>query len=217
MTVAAVVLAPPPVIELRDEAGQPLVRAVVDAALAGGATPIVVVSPDPSGVLAAALAGSEAHLVKPTSGVEPGIAWFSFGLSQASALVAGTSAALLWPGRYTWVDPETVTSLLEAHGVKPTAILRPTCDGEPGFPALIPAGYAGDLIAMAGIHGPEAIEKLAGFGAPVTAIELGDPGTTADAGTPRAALAPYRGPSEPTSGHVHEWGSALSEGADDLS
>lgn len=216
MTVAAVVLAPPPVAALADEAERPLVRGLVDAAVAGGAIPIVVVSPDPGGVLRTALAETEATVVAPAAGLEPGIAWYAAGVEVAQAGVAGTTAALLWPGRHAWVDPETATSLIEAHGVRPDAVLRPAYEGEPGFPVLIPTAYADRLAAMTGLHGPEAIERLATVGVPVEVIELGDPGTTHDAGTPRAALPPYLGPSEPASGHVHEWGAAAAERPDEL-
>lgn len=216
MTVAAVVLAPPPVAALVDDAGRPLVRAIADAALAGGAVPIVVVSPDAEGRLADGLAGSEATVVAPAPGLEPGIAWYAAGVEFALAAVAGTSAALLWPGRHTWVDPETATSLIEAHGMRPSSILRPSYAGEPGFPVLIPTAHADRLAAMAGIHGPEGIDRLAADGVPVETIELGDPGTTHDASTPRAALPPFLGPSEPASGHAHEWGAAAADRPDEL-
>ena len=43
--------------------------------------------------------------------------------------------------------------------------------------------------------------------------DLGDPGTVNDASVARSDLPPYRGPGEPASGHVHEWGETE---ADDL-
>lgn len=216
MTVAAVVLAPPPVAALVDEAGRPVVRAIADAALAGGALPIVVVSPDPDGALRAGLAGTEATVAAPAPGTEPGIAWYVAGVEVAATAVNGTTAALLWPGRHAWVDPETATSLIEAHGVRPAAVLRPAYAGEPGFPVLIPTAYADRLAALSGLRGPEAIERLAAAGVPVETIELGDPGAIHDASTPRTDLPPYLGPSEPASGHVHEWGAAAADGPDDL-
>ena len=48
------------------------------------------------------------------------------------------TAVLLWPGRMTWVGPETVTSLIETHGVEPGAMLRPGWQGETGWPVLLP-------------------------------------------------------------------------------
>jgi CTP:molybdopterin cytidylyltransferase MocA len=216
MTVAAVVLAPPPVIALRDEAGTSLVRVVADAALAGGAVPTIVVSPDPDGLLAAALIGSEARLVAPPAGTEPGIAWFAHGLTAAAEAVSGTSAALLWPGRHAWVDPETVTTLLEAHGVRPGTILHPTYAGDAGFPVLVPAALAEALSGLRGLHGPEAVARLTANGAPSGSVETGDPGVLHDAAVPRASLPPYLGPSGPGSGHAHEWGAAITDGPDPL-
>ena len=63
MTVAAVILAATPESALADADGQPRVRRLVDVAWAGGAVPVIVVAPDPDGLVAAALAGAPATLV----------------------------------------------------------------------------------------------------------------------------------------------------------
>ena len=60
MTVAAVILSATPDGAVADTLGQPRVRRLADLAWSGGALPIIVVSPDPDGAVAAALAGSEA-------------------------------------------------------------------------------------------------------------------------------------------------------------
>ena len=39
------------------------------------------------------------------------------GCEAALAEVGDTTGFLLWPARMTWVGAETVTSLIEAHGV----------------------------------------------------------------------------------------------------
>ena len=65
MTVAAVILAASPGTALADADGLPGVRRIADAAWAGGATPIVVVSFDPDGAVAAALAGAPVTLAEP--------------------------------------------------------------------------------------------------------------------------------------------------------
>lgn len=210
MTVAAVVLAPEPVVAQRGTDGRSIVRVVADAALAGGAVPTVVVSPVPDR-LAPDLAGTDAVVVAPGPGVAAGIAWFAAGSLHAAATLSGTTAALLWPGRHRWVDPETVTSLIEAHGVRPDVVLRPSFEGEPGFPVLVPLMYVAELGGMAGLHGPEAIERLGARGAPIEVLDLGDPGTVHDASTPREALPDYRGPDAPASGRTYEWGSAAAE------
>jgi hypothetical protein len=65
MTVAAVILAASPDSALADADGLPGVRRIADAAWSGGATPIVVVSFDPDGMVAAALAGAPVTLAEP--------------------------------------------------------------------------------------------------------------------------------------------------------
>jgi hypothetical protein len=50
---------------------------------------------------------------------------------------------------------------------------------------------------------------------PDRALELGDPGTVIDGGTPRSALPPYEGPPEPAARHEHEWGAPAADQADD--
>ena len=47
--------------------------------------------------------------------------------------VDATDAALVWPARMGWLDAETVTSLIEAHGMD-----RRRCFGQPT--AASPAG-----------------------------------------------------------------------------
>ena len=59
----------------------------------------------------------------------------------------------------------------------------------------------------------ELITDLAASGLPVRLVDLGDPGTIHDGSVARSDLPPYRGPSGPASGHVHEWGEMA---ADDL-
>ncbi len=199
MTVAAIVIVPDASIALADADGEPAIRRIVQVAWAGGALPVVVVSPDadPSGLLAAALADLPATLAPPEDGDPHDTAWFVRGMKAASAEVGETAAALLWPGRYCWVDPETVTSLIQAHGQSPQAILRPAYAGEPGFPVLVPVDLRDRLAAVATLHTPEAIEAVASAGALVTVLEMGDPGIVKDAATPRTDLPGYQGPPPP--------------------
>ena len=214
MTVAAVVLSPEPAAALSSVAGEPALRRVVQAAWSGGAIPIVVVTP--SGSLAeglrAATADVDVAFVDPGAD-SPGIAWFAQGLRSAVDAVAETSAALLWPVPHAWVDPETVTSLVEAHGLTPEAILRPAYGGRPGFPILVPASLLHRLTAGPGMRADEAVATLAAEGVPLRLIELGDPGIVHDMATPQADLPAYQGPPEPA-GPPPEWNQALAEAAE---
>src|SRR4051812_5352580 len=134
MTVAAVILSSSVEGSLADTLGQPRIRRLADLAWSGGALPIVVVSPDRDGAVAAALAGSEATYGSPAPAEAGPVGQMVRGAELALAEVHDTTAVLLWPGRMTWVGPETITSLIEAHGMDRAAMLRPAWHGEPGWP-----------------------------------------------------------------------------------
>jgi MobA-like NTP transferase domain len=138
------------------------------------------------------------------------------GAEIALAEVRDTSAVLVWPGRMTWVGPETVTSLIEAHGVSSGEILRPAWDGTPGWPVLLPIAALDALrAAPADRMPPDVIEGLTAT-IPTRVVEVGDPGVIHDADTAFADLPPYDGPPDPPAGHTHEWGDGVEEeGADE--
>ncbi len=221
MTVAAVILSATPDGALADTLGQPRVRRLVDIAWSGGALPVVVVSPDPEGTVAKALFGSESIHEGPAP-VEHGPAGqMVHGADRARSEVLGTTAVLLWPARMTWVGPETITSLIEAHGTDPASLLRPAWQGEPGWPVLLPTARLDVLRAVAPDRmPPDVIEDLVA-GMPSRIVEVGDPGVTHDVGTPIDELPPYEGPPDPPAGHTHEWGAdvaseaGLADAADD--
>jgi CTP:molybdopterin cytidylyltransferase MocA len=222
MTVAAIVLVPDNAAALGDADGEPAVRRVVHAAWSGGALPIVVVASE-TGPLAEALsglpvtfdtpAGTEPGAISPGA-IAPGVAWLASGLAVATKAVTETTAGLLWPFRHTWVDPETVTSLVEAHGATPTAIIRPSYAGTPGMPILVPAALTERLAALAPRHGVEAVEALIAQGVPVRILELGDPGIVYDLATPRGNLPEYQGPPQPEGATVREWNEELATHAE---
>lgn len=218
MTVAAVLIAATPASALADAAGQPAIRRLADLAWSGGALPIVGVGPDPDGAVRAALAGSEATFAEAGTTDRPGpAALLLLGFERAEADVSGTTAALAWPAPMAWVGPETVTSLIEAHGTTPDAILRPTFRGEPGWPVLVPATAAAELRAIAASATlAQTVADLAAAGREIRDLALGDPGTVHDMATARADLPAYEGPDQPASGHVHEWGADVATDADDL-
>jgi len=216
MTVAAVILAASPQSALADADGTAAVRRMADVAWAGGATPVVVCSFDPDGTVAAALANAEVTLVDPAP-VEGGpVGQIVNGIEAAIRLVRETDAALVWPARMAWVDAETVTSLIAAHGEHRTGLLRPAYDGRAGFPILLPVAHLDAFRALGVDRMPgELFEDLVEGGIAVHAIDTGDPGVTIDVTTPRAELPPYDGPPEPADAHVHEWGAAIADIADD--
>jgi CTP:molybdopterin cytidylyltransferase MocA len=214
MTVAAVILAATPASALADADGTPGVRRLADTAWAGGATPVVVCSFDPDGAVAAALANAEATLVDPVEPARGPVGQIVNGVEAASRLVTGTDGALVWPARLAWVDAETVTTLIAAHGDDRTSVVRPAYHGEPGFPVLLPVAHLDALRALATDRMPgDLFDDLAAAGVPFRLIECGDPGVTHDVSVPRRDLPPYDGPPEP--GESPEWGAAVADEPDD--
>ncbi len=211
------ILAASPESAIADVEGQARVRRIADAAWSGGALPIVVVSFDPEGAVAAALAGASVTLAEPVPKPEGSPArQIARGIEVAGSLVDDVDAALIWPASMVWVGPETVTSLIEAHGVDRATMLRPAYQGKAGWPVLLPRGRASILTSVAPDRMPDDIlADLVAAGMPTRTIELGDPGTTHGAGVARADLPPYVGPSEPAAPHSHEWGAALADAAED--
>jgi CTP:molybdopterin cytidylyltransferase MocA len=206
MTVAAVVLSASVEGALADTLGQPRVRRLADLAWSGGALPIVILSPDPDGAVAAALLGSEAVYGSPAPPEAGPAGQMVRGAELALAEVRDTTAVLLWPARMTWVGPETVTSLIEAHGTDQGRMLRPAWHGEPGWPVLVPVAHLDALRAVAPDRmPPHIIEDLAAIVAS-RVVDVGDPGVVHDVDTSPEDLPTYEGPPEPPAGHTHEWG-----------
>jgi CTP:molybdopterin cytidylyltransferase MocA len=185
------------------------VRRLADVAWSGGATPVIVCSFDPDGAVAAALANAEAELVEPVPAERGPVAQIVNGIEAAVGKVHETDAALVFPARLAWVDAETVTTLIAAHGDDRDSVTRPAWQGDPGWPALVPVRHLDAFRTLAPTRMPhELLEDLEAAGVPFRVIESGDPGVTIDVLTPRADLPPYEGPPRPADEHAHEWGVA---------
>lgn len=204
MTVAAVIVPDSVEEALADATGRLAVRRIVDAAWAGGAIPIVVVAADPDGRIHAALAGAPASVVEP--GRASGVQTYRLGAEAAGAAVQETSAVLLWPGRMTWADPETVTSLIEAHGRRGDVVTRPRRAGEAGWPVLVPMALLATVLGGPGGSVDEALARME-----AATVELGDPGTVLGRDVALDDLPDYAGPPEPVGGPPPEWGAAAAE------
>lgn len=220
MTVAAVIIfARGPDGALADAAGRAVARRTVEAAWAGGATPIVVVSADPDGTVAQTLAGSPAVLAEPAPAELGPAGQIVRGIDVAARQIRDTDAVLIWPGRLAWVDAETVTTLIEAHGTQPAAVLRPRYgdSSELGWPALIPVDLLPLLRSRPATALPdELLMGLTDAGVELRPIDTGDPGTVYDIATPIDQLPEYRGPPRPVSGNATEWGSSAADLHDDV-
>ncbi|HEX7471944.1 MAG TPA: NTP transferase domain-containing protein [Candidatus Limnocylindrales bacterium] len=216
MTVAAVILAASEASALTLLEGLPRVRRLADLAWSGGALPIIVVAGDPDEKIARALAGASVTLATPAPEEAGPVGQIVRGIDLAIGEIDDTDAALIWPARMVWVGPETITSLIEAHGLHPDEMLRPAYQDKAGWPALLPVGFLEALRALPPHRMPdELLADLEAGGVPVRTIDMGDPGTTFDARTARAELPPYVGPTVPASGHGHEWGAAAADTPED--
>jgi len=209
MTVAACILAANTDSAIRDVEGRPNARRLVETAWAGGALPVVVVAPDPDGAVAAVLAGSPAVLGNPAPPDGGPVAQIARAIDLAIAEIDGTTAALVWPARMGWVDAETITTLIEAHGVDGGPVLRPAFGGEMGWPVLVPVAHLEALRALPADEMPDALAEALAGAVPSRAIDTGDPGVTHDLDTARESLPPYGGPPEPPTARQHEWGAAV--------
>jgi CTP:molybdopterin cytidylyltransferase MocA len=204
MTVGAVVVPEGVTEALADATGRTAVRRIVDAAWAGGAMPIVVVASDPDGRIAAELGGSPAVVVDPGRASE--VQTYRLGAEAAGAAVRETSAVLLWPGRMTWADPETVTSLIEAHGRRADVMTRPRRAGRSGWPVLLPTALAATVLGRPGGTLEDALRE-----GEMATVELGDPGSVLGRDVALDDLPDYAGPPEPVGGPPPEWGAAAAD------
>ena len=217
MTVAAVILAASAESALADAAGLARVRRIADVAWSGGAFPIIVVAESPDGLVAAALAGAPITLAAPAPADGGPVAQIALGIDMALGEVDDTTAALVWPARFCWAGPETVTSLIEAHGTDSASLIRPTWLGEPGWPALLPIAVLGALRVLPASAMPHELLELLLSGGSVSSrgIDLGDPGAVIDGTTARELLPTYEGPAGSSGAHAYEWGEAMAAKADD--
>jgi CTP:molybdopterin cytidylyltransferase MocA len=165
--------------------------------------------------VASALGGSEAILVPPAPPESGPVGQIVRGARATLELVASTDAALIWPARLTWVDPETVTSLIQGHGLDGTPCLRPRWDGAAGWPLLLPLRHLDAFAALGPDRMPDdLVDDLAAAGVPVRELDLGDPGSVLDRDTPIDALPRYAGPPEPLA-PPPDWGAAVADRPDD--
>ena len=152
------------------------------------------------------LVGSEAVHEGPAPAEAGPAGQMAHGAERARAEVTGTTAMLIWPARLTWVGPETITSLIEAHGPDRSTVLLPGWQGEPGWPVLVPLVHLDTMRGIAPDRMPlDIVHELVRL-VPARVIEMGDPGVIHDVDTAPADLPAYEGPPDPPAGHTHEWG-----------
>ena len=118
----------------------------------------------------------------------------------------------------TWVDAETVTTLIHAYGEDRASVTRPDlATASPGWPILLPVRHLDAFAALgADRMPPDLFADLEASGVPFRRHrDRATPAsrTTARRRAPTCRPTPAR-PSRPTA-HAHEWGSAAADEPDD--
>jgi molybdenum cofactor cytidylyltransferase len=164
---------------LADIGGKPMVRRVVETALASKARPVLVVTGHQANEVAAALAGCDVTLA-PNPDYATGL---------ASSLKAGVRAvpgesdgALILLGDMPRIAPEHIDMLIETFAVAPDATVVPVHEGRPGNPVLWPRRTFPDLLQLDGDAGAKRL--IAAHREQVREVELATDGIFADVDTP---------------------------------
>jgi molybdenum cofactor cytidylyltransferase len=164
---------------LADLGGKPMVRRVVETALASRARPVLVVTGHMAAEVGAALAGLEVRLVANPD--------YAAGLSNS--LKAGIRAvpeecngALVLLGDMPRVAPEHIDRLMDPFVASPEGIVVPVHEGRQGNPVLWPRRYFSALLQLDGDVGAKRL--IAAHRAGVREVEVGTTGIFADVDTP---------------------------------
>jgi len=166
---------------LADIGGKPMVRRVVEAALASKARPVLVVTGHMAAEVAAALAGLDVALV----------ANADYATGLASSLRAGIGAvptecdgALVMLGDMPAITAADLDCLIDACAAHAGAIVVPVHDGAQGNPVLWPRRHFPELRQLEGDTGAKRL--IATHRAQVQEIEFATPAILADVDTPQA-------------------------------
>lgn len=164
---------------LADIAGKPMVRRVVETALASKTRPVLVVTGHQSAEVAAALAGLE---VAPITNA-------NYATGLASSLKAGIRAvpaecagALILLGDMPRIAVEHVDRLVDAFAVAPDTIVVPVHEGRHGNPVLWPRHLFPELLQLEGDAGAKRL--IAAHQSNVREVNLQASGVLDDIDTP---------------------------------
>ena len=165
--------------------GKPIVRHVVEAALASRARPVVVVTGHQEREVRAALAGLDVTIAY-NPDFETGMASsLRTGIAALPAQVEGAMVLLGDMPAITGADLDRVaTAFAPADG---RAIVVPVRDGVRGNPVLWGRGYFGDLLALAGDAGARALLGL--HSDELAEVEMASDAVLNDIDTPQALAA----------------------------
>jgi CTP:molybdopterin cytidylyltransferase MocA len=189
VTVAAVILSSTAEGALAPTQGRVRVKLLVSLAAAGGAFPVIVVSPDDDREeVALALGASGAVYGLPAPHELGPAGQMVRGADLAIAESDDTTAVLIWPARMTWVRPDTIRALIAAHQAEPTTMLLPTWRADSGWPVLFSIAHLDALRAVAPDRMPPHVVADLAAVIPTRDVDLGDPGVVHDVDTPLEEL-----------------------------
>ncbi len=176
---------------LAEVGGKPMVRHVVEAALASRARPVVVVTGHQAAGVAAALAGLEVTFVDNPD--------YAVGLSGSlkagiGAVPVSADAALVLLGDMPQITSVHLDRLVAAFAAEDGAVIVPTHKGRRGNPVLWPRAYFAEMLQLKGDAGAKRL--MAAHAADVREVDLGTDAIFADVDTPEA-LAELRGGQTP--------------------
>lgn len=152
--------------------GGTLIGAVLDALHAGGARPILVVTPpldrpDVPAIVSEVdrVGGMAVHPDEPTPGMRESVV---LGLAALEAVEPDFAAILLTPADCPGLTPALVARLIDRIGADPSRIVIPARDGRRGHPLALPRRFCDRIAGLppgTGINGlirahPEAVDLL---------------------------------------------------------
>ena len=177
---------------LADVGGRPMVRHVVEAALASAAEPVLVVTGHQEAEVRAALAGLEVTFVRNLD--------YTKGLSSSvkagiGAVPEAAGGGLVLLGDMPQITAAHLGHLIAAFGEdRGNSIIVPTHAGKRGNPVLWPRAYFAEMLQLEGDAGARRL--LAAHASRVREVDVGTDAIFADVDTPEA-LAELRGGQTP--------------------
>ena len=172
--------------------GKPIVRRVVEAALASKARPIVLVTGYARDLVDAAVADLEVELAFNASFASGLASSLKVGLPRRPPTCAG---ALVLLGDMPWIEPRLIDALIDAFLARKGALAAvPSREGRRGNPVLLGRGL---FEAAMRLEGDEGARRLIGAlsASELVEVEAPDTGVTFDIDTPEdlAAAQRFRG------------------------
>ena len=177
---------------LADVGGRPMVRRVVEAALASAAEPVLVVTGHQEAEVRAALAGLEVTFVRNLD--------YTKGLSSSVKAGIGAVPEAAGGGLVLLGDMPQITAAHLGHLIaafaedRGNSIIVPTHAGKRGNPVLWPRTYFAEMLQLEGDAGARRL--LAAHASRVREVDVGTDAIFADVDTPEA-LAELRGGQTP--------------------